>query len=113
VGVYSTRNNLLDVAITAAFGVVGAVLLALEFPLSPIVLGFVLGPMLEDNFRRAMIISRGDLSVFATRPIAAGFVGASALLAAIQLFAWWRGRGRRRLLPNLSPPTGAGPAISE
>ncbi len=92
VGVFSTRNDLFDVAITGAFGVIGAILLALEFPLSPIVLGFVLGPMLEENFRRAMLISRGDLSVFLTRPIAAGFVGASALLVAIQLAAWLRGR---------------------
>jgi TctA family transporter len=92
VGVYSTRNDLFDVAITGAFGVVGAVLLTLDFPLSPIVLGFVLGPMLEENFRRAMLLSRGDLGVFVTRPIAAGFVAASALLVAIQLAAWWRGR---------------------
>jgi putative tricarboxylic transport membrane protein len=69
VGVYSTRNNLFDVAIVAAFGIIGAMLLALEFPLSPIVLGFVLGPMLEENFRRAMLLSRGDLTVFLTRPI--------------------------------------------
>jgi TctA family transporter len=92
VGVYSTRNNLFDVAIVAAFGVVGAILLALEFPLSPIVLGFVLGPMLEEKFRQATLLSRGDLSVFVTRPIAAAFVGASALLVLIQLAAWWRGR---------------------
>jgi len=94
VGVYSTRNNLFDVAIVAAFGVIGAVLLALEFPLSPIVLGFVLGPMLEPNFRRAMLLSRGDLSVFVTRPVAAGFVAASALLVLIQAAGWWRGRRR-------------------
>lgn len=102
VGVYSTRNNLFDLAIAGAVGVVGALLLALEFPLSPIVLGFVLGPMLEENFRRAMLLSRGDLSVFATRPIAAGFVAASALLVALQLAAWWRGR---RLV---APPTAPG-----
>jgi putative tricarboxylic transport membrane protein len=92
IGVYSTRNDLFDVAIVAAFGIIGAILLVLEFPLSPIVLGFVLGPMLEENFRRAMLISRGDLSVFVTRPIAAGFVAASALLVAVQLVAWLRGR---------------------
>ena len=92
VGVYSTRNNLFDVAITAAFGVIGAILLALEFPLSPIVLGFVLGPQLEPNFRRAMLLSRGDLSVFVTRPVACGFVAASALLVLLQLAAWWRRR---------------------
>jgi putative tricarboxylic transport membrane protein len=94
IGVYSTRNNLFDVAITVAFGVVGAILLALEFPLSPIVLGFVLGPQLEPNFRRAMLLSRGDLSVFLTRPVAAGFVAASALLVLVQGVAWLRARRR-------------------
>ena len=92
VGVFSTRNNLFDVAIVAAFGVIGAVLLALEFPLPPIVLGFVLGPMLEEKFRQATLLSRGDLAVFVTRPVAAGFVAASGLLVLAQLAAWWRGR---------------------
>ena len=95
VGVYSTRHNLFDVAITAAVGVVGAILLALEFPLSPIVLGFVLGPQLEPNFRRAMLLSRGDLSVFVTRPVASGFMAACALLVLFQLVAWWRRRSGR------------------
>jgi len=94
VGVYSTRNNLFDVAITAAFGVIGAILLMLEFPLSPIVLGFVLGPPLEEKFRQATLLSRGDLSVFVTRPVAAAFVGASALLVLAQVVAWLRRRAR-------------------
>ena len=94
VGVYSTRNNLFDVAITAAFGIIGALLLVLEFPLSPIVLGFVLGPQLEPNFRRAMLLSRGDLSVFVTRPVAAGFIAASTLLVLGQVVAWLRRRRR-------------------
>ena len=71
-------------------------LLALEFPLSPIVLGFVLGPQLEPNFRRAMLLSRGDLSVFVSRPVACGFVAASAGLVLLQLTAWWRRRLRVR-----------------
>jgi len=103
VGVYSTRNNLFDVAIVAAFGIIGAILLALEFPLSPIVLGFVLGPMLEENFRRAMLLSRGDLTVFVTRPIAAGFIAVCALLVLIQVVAWLR--GRRLVAPVASGTT--------
>ena len=94
IGVYSTRNDLADLAIAGAFGVIGAILLALEFPLSPIVLGFVLGPMLEENFRRAMLLSRGDLAVFATRPVAASFVALSALVVLAQAAAWWRARTR-------------------
>ena len=96
IGVYSTRNSLFDVGFVALIGIVGALLLLLEFPLSPIVLGFVLGPMLEENFRRAMLLSRGDLGVFVSRPIAAAFVGISAVLVLAQVVAWWR---KRRLVP--------------
>ena len=87
IGVFSTHNNLFDVLQVAVFGVIGAVLLALDFPLSPIILGFVLGPMLEENFRRAMLLSHGDLSVYLTRPISAWFIGACALVIAAQVFA--------------------------
>jgi TctA family transporter len=90
VGVYSTHNSLFEVLETGALGVAGALFLMLDFPLSPIVLGFVLGPMLEENFRRAMLLSRGDLAVFVQRPISAGFVGACALLVAFQVVAWLR-----------------------
>jgi TctA family transporter len=48
--------------------------------------------MLEENFRRAMLLSRGDLAVFVTRPIAAGFIAVSACLVLIQVVAWLRGR---------------------
>ena len=90
VGVYSTRNSLFDVAEVATFGVVGAIFLALDFPAAPVVLGFVLGPLLEENFRRAMLLSRGNLSVFLTRPISAWIIGACALLIAAQLYAYAR-----------------------
>jgi TctA family transporter len=90
VGVYSTKNSLFDVGEVAVFGVIGAVFLMLDFPVSPIVLGFVLGPMLEENFRRAMLLSRGDLMVFLQRPISAWFIGACSLLILAQLFAYFR-----------------------
>jgi len=90
VGVYSTKNSLFDVGEVAVFGVLGAIFLSLDFPVSPIVLGFVLGPMLEENFRRALLISRGDLRVFIERPISAWFIGASALLILFQLAAYAR-----------------------
>lgn len=98
VGVYSTKNSLFDVGEVAVFGVLGAIFLSLEFPVSPVVLGYVLGPMLEENFRRAMLLSRGDLTVFITRPISAGFIGACALLIVVQLVAYVR---RLRLAPPL------------
>ena len=90
VGVYSTKNSLFDVGEVAVFGVLGAIFLSLDFPVSPVVLGYVLGPMLEENFRRAMLLSRGDLTVFITRPISAGFIGACALLIIAQLVAYAR-----------------------
>jgi TctA family transporter len=90
VGNFSTHNSLFEVLETGALGVLGAVLLMLDFPLSPIVLGFVLGPMLEENFRRAMLLSRGDLGVFLQRPISACFVGACAVVIVFQLVAWAR-----------------------
>jgi TctA family transporter len=99
VGVYSTHNSLFEVLETAAVGIAGAVFLRLDFPLSPVVLGFVLGPMLEENFRRAMLLSRGDLLVFLQRPISAAFVAASTLAVALQVAGWLR---RPRSAPPLT-----------
>jgi len=101
VGVYSARNSLFDVGLVAVIGIVGALLLVLDFPLSQVLLGFVLGPMLEENFRRAMLLSRGELGVFLERPVAAAFIAASALLVLVQGVAFVR---RRRAVT----PRGAG-----
>lgn len=90
IGVYSTKNSLFDVGEVAVFGIIGAIFLSLDFPVSPIVLGFVLGPMLEENFRRAMLLSHGDLTVFLQRPISAWFIGACSLLILAQVVAYVR-----------------------
>jgi len=100
VGVYSTHNSLFDVSEVAVFGIVGAVFLALDFPAAPLVLGYVLGPLLEENFRRAMLLSRGELSVFVTRPISAWIIAACALLIAAQLYAY--ARRLRKVRPLLA-----------
>src|SRR5690606_10734187 len=71
VGVYSTRSNVFDVYLTLIFGVVGYLMNRFRFPTAPLLLGFVLGPMMEENLTRALVISRGNLSVFFTRPISA------------------------------------------
>lgn len=84
VGTFSVRNSLFDVYIAALFGVVGYVLMQLRYPAAPLLLGFVLGPLIEEHFRRALIMSRGDLSVFLTRPISAAFM---VFTAALLLFA--------------------------
>ena len=96
VGVYSTNSNLFQVWEVLAFGVAGAVFAELGFSVAPVLLGFVLGPLVEENFRRALLLSHGDLTVFLQRPISAAFIAASAVLVAAQMFFWLRGLRQRR-----------------
>lgn len=86
IGVYSTNNQLFDVGEALVFGIAGAVLLALDFPVAPILLGYVLGPPVEENFRRALLISRGDMMVFLDRPISRGFILVCVVVLLTQLF---------------------------
>jgi TctA family transporter len=69
IGVYSINNTSFDVSQTAVFGLLGVIFLKLECEPAPLLLGFVLGPMMEENLRRAMLLSRGDPTVFFTRPL--------------------------------------------
>jgi TctA family transporter len=80
IGVYSISNASFDVSQTAAFGALGLVFFKLECEPAPLLLGFVLGPMMEENLRRAMLLSRGDPTVFFTRPISLGMLIAAAAL---------------------------------
>jgi putative tricarboxylic transport membrane protein len=98
VGVFSANNNLFQVAEVLVFGVLGAIFIALEFPVAPILLGYVLGPLVEENFRRALLLSRGDMLVFFTHPISAGFMTVSILLIAGQVFVRMRAMLRQRAL---------------
>src|ERR1700732_2271395 len=95
IGVYSTNNDMFQVGETIAIGIFGYIRLQLGFHPAPILLGFVLGPRFEENFRRAMLISRGDLLVFVERPISAFFVTLSALLILTQIFVRMRTNGRK------------------
>jgi putative tricarboxylic transport membrane protein len=79
VGAYSLNSSLLDVGLLFAAGVVGCAMRARDVPLVPAVLGLVLGPLAELQFRRALAISEGDLSVFVTRPLCAGLLAVSAV----------------------------------
>jgi putative tricarboxylic transport membrane protein len=84
IGAFSVNNNLFDVYAMALFGVVGYALIKLDFEPAPLLLGFVLGPLMEENLRRAMLISRGDATVFVTHPLSlALLVVAAALLAVV------------------------------
>ena len=69
IGVYSINNSVADVLLSAGFGVFGYLLIRLECEPAPLLLGLVLGPLMEENLRRAMLISRGDATVFLTKPI--------------------------------------------
>ena len=73
-------------------GLFGYLLLWLGFHPAPILLGFVLGPRFEENFRRAMLISDGDLRVFIERPISASFLAIAALLLGTQFYFWLKKR---------------------
>ena len=82
-GVYSTNNNTFDVWLVGAFGFIGYLFIKLGCEPAPLLLGFILGPMMEENLRRALLLSRGDWSVLVTRPLSAGLLAAAGLLVVI------------------------------
>ena len=85
IGVYSVNNNALDIHLALLFGVLGYVFIKLKCEPAPLILAVVLGPLMEENLRRALLISRGDASVLVTRPISAGFLIATLLLLAVMI----------------------------
>jgi putative tricarboxylic transport membrane protein len=101
IGVYANKNAISDVLVTLFFGLVGYLFLALKFEPAPILLGFVLGPRFEENFRRSMIISEGDLTTFVHRPISATLLVICVGLVGLQIFF----RLRRRRMSPLRPGT--------
>src|SRR5436305_13229260 len=85
IGVYSINNAPADCIMVAAFGLVGYWLVKCDFEPAPTLLGFVLGPLMEENLRRAMLIARGDPTTFLTRPISGVLLGLAALLLVLAL----------------------------
>jgi TctA family transporter len=83
IGVYSINNNSFDVLMTAAFGALGYLFYKLRCEPAPLILGFILGPMMEENLRRAMLLSRGDPTVFFTRPLSLTLLLMAAALVVI------------------------------
>jgi len=83
IGIYSINNSPTDVVIAGLFGVVGYWLGKHDFEAAPLLLAFVLGPLMEENLRRAMLIARGDATVFLTRPISGGLIAISVILLVI------------------------------
>src|SRR6266849_860987 len=92
IGVYSLNNAPFDVSATAIFGVVGYWLVKHDFEPAPMILGFVLGPLMEENLRRAMLIARGDATVFLTRPISATLLAIAAFMLALAVLPAIRGK---------------------
>jgi TctA family transporter len=86
VGVYAVNNTTFDVYQMAVFGFIGYVFYKLKCEPAPLILGFILGPMMEENLRRAMLLSRGDWTTFFTRGLSLGLLlAALALLLIVTL----------------------------
>lgn len=85
IGLYTLNNNNFDVYMAALFGIVGYAFYKLGCEPAPLLLGFILGPMMEENLRRALLLSRGDWTTFVTRPLSAGLLAGAALMVIIVL----------------------------
>ena len=83
IGLYTLNNNNFDVFTAALFGIAGVVFYKLGCESAPLLLGFILGPMMEENLRRALLLSRGDWSTFMTRPLSAGLLIAAFLMIVV------------------------------
>src|SRR5690606_21556113 len=96
IGVYAVSLSTVEVVLISFFGLMGYVLMRLDFEPAPLLMGFVLGPLLEEQFRRALIISRGDPLIFFERPISAGLLACAAV--ALALIALPALRRRRKVV---------------
>ena len=85
IGVYTVNNTNFDIFMTAIFGIAGYLFFKLGCEAPPLLLGFILGPMMEENFRRALLLARGDFTTFLTRPLSLGLLIAAAALVVIVL----------------------------
>ena len=85
IGIYSINSLPTDVMFIAFFGLVGYALIKLGFEPAPLLLGFVLGKLMEENFRRALIISRGEITTFIDHPVSAGLLIVAAIVFLLAL----------------------------
>jgi len=92
IGVYSINNAPADAIMVAVFGFIGYWLVKTDFEPAPMLLGFVLGPLMEENLRRAMLIARGDPTTFVTRPISGVLLAIAAALVVVALLPMIRGK---------------------
>ena len=85
IGIYSVNSSSFEIYLTGLFGIFGFVCMKLGFPAAPMLLGYVLGPMMEENLRRSMLQSGGDPSVFVTRPLSLAFIIATVLILVVMV----------------------------
>ena len=90
IGAYSVSNSVFDIHLMAAFGLFGYLFYKLECEPAPLLLGFILGPMMEEYLRRAMLLSRGDFTVFVKRPISATLLALALVAMALVIFPAFR-----------------------
>jgi TctA family transporter len=83
IGLYTLNNNNFDVYMAAAFGIAGYLFMKMGCEPAPLLLGFILGPMMEENLRRALLLSRGDWTTFLSRPLSAGLLIAAFLMVVV------------------------------
>jgi len=83
IGIYSVNQSAMEVAFAVGFGVLGYLFIKLDCEPAPLLLGFVLGPLMEENLRRAMLLAHGDATVFLTRPLSAALLALTVLLIAV------------------------------
>jgi TctA family transporter len=95
IGVFSINNSAFDVYMVVIFGIIGYIMMLLRFEPAPLLLGFVLGPLMEEHLRRAMLLSRGDPMVFLERPISAVFITITAALLALAVYTTVKPRKKR------------------
>jgi TctA family transporter len=94
IGIYSVNNSSFEIYLTALFGIFGFICVKLGFPPAPMLLGYVLGPMMEENLRRSMLMSGGDPAVFVTRPLSVAFLVATVLILIVMVAPAVRERRR-------------------
>jgi TctA family transporter len=105
IGVFTARNSLFDVGAILFFGIVGYILLTLRFHPAPVLVGFVLGPRVEESFRRSVQVSYGTLDIFWERPITATILAFCALLICVQIIARLRPRKDSLFFARETPVT--------
>jgi len=96
IGNYSVNNSAVDVYLCALVGALGYALVKLGCEPAPLILGYVLGPLMEEYLRRAMLLSRGDPTVFLTRPLSLAFMIGTALVLAVMIAPAVRGKREER-----------------